>query len=123
MTKQIDASKKQGKEQLRAEAKVEAQAELLADLGPPSALETLKVDSNYLRGSIAHFLQDALTGSIPDNDNLLLKFHGSYQQDNRDLRDERRRQKLEPDFSFMIRARLRSEEHTSELQSRGQLVC
>lgn len=106
MTKQIDASKKQGKEQLRAEEKVEVQAELSADLGPPSALETLKVDSNYLRGSIAHFLQDALTGSIPDNDNLLLKFHGSYQQDNRDLRDERRRQKLEPDFSFMIRARL-----------------
>src|SRR3546814_17359531 len=29
-----------------------------------------------------------------------------YQQDDRDLRDERRRQKLEPAFQFMIRVRL-----------------
>ena len=35
-----------------------------------------------------------------------MKFHGSYQQDDRDLRDERRKQKLEPAYSFMIRVRL-----------------
>ena len=69
-------------------------------------LEQLKIDSNYLRGTIAEGLNDPLTGAISHNDNLLLKFHGSYQQDNRDLRDERRKQKLEPAHSFMIRARL-----------------
>ena len=37
---------------------------------------------------------------------MLLKFHGTYLQDDRDLRDERRRQKLEPDYQFMIRVRL-----------------
>ncbi|WP_308217653.1 sulfite reductase subunit beta [Paenalcaligenes niemegkensis] len=69
-------------------------------------IEQLKIDSNYLRGSIAEGLARPLTGSISENDNLLLKFHGSYQQDNRDLRDERRKQKLEPAHSFMVRARL-----------------
>ena len=69
-------------------------------------IEQLKIDSNYLRGTIAQGLSDPLTGAISHNDNLLLKFHGSYQQDNRDLRDERRKQKLEPAHSFMIRARL-----------------
>src|SRR5690606_35378198 len=36
----------------------------------------------------------------------LMKFHGIYQQDDRDIRDERRRQKLEPALSFMARVRL-----------------
>ena len=69
-------------------------------------LEQLKIDSNYLRGTIVDSLADPLTGSITENDNLLLKFHGSYQQDDRDLRDERRQQKLEPAYSFMVRARI-----------------
>ena len=69
-------------------------------------LEQLKVNSNYLRGTIQEGLDNPLTGAISEQDNLLLKFHGSYQQDNRDLRDERRKQKLEPAHSFMVRARL-----------------
>jgi sulfite reductase (NADPH) hemoprotein beta-component len=68
--------------------------------------ETVKAQSNYLRGTIAEGLQDPLTGAIPGDAPLLLKFHGTYQQDDRDLRDERRRQKLEPDYQFMIRVRL-----------------
>ncbi|WP_436880462.1 assimilatory sulfite reductase (NADPH) hemoprotein subunit [Staphylococcus haemolyticus] len=70
------------------------------------ALEYLKDESNYLRGTIEQGLADPLTGAISDDDTKLLKFHGSYQQDNRDLRDERRKQKLEPAYSFMIRVRL-----------------
>ena len=68
--------------------------------------ETVKAQSNFLRGTIAEGLQERLTGSIPGDAPLLLKFHGTYQQDDRDLRDERRRQKLEPDYQFMIRVRL-----------------
>ncbi|GEQ07951.1 assimilatory sulfite reductase (NADPH) hemoprotein subunit [Staphylococcus haemolyticus] len=70
------------------------------------ALEYLKDESNYLRGTIEQGLADPLTGAISDDDTKLLKFHGSYQQDDRDLRDERCKQKLEPAYSFMIRVRL-----------------
>ncbi|MCH4475922.1 assimilatory sulfite reductase (NADPH) hemoprotein subunit [Staphylococcus haemolyticus] len=70
------------------------------------ALEYLKDESNYLRGTIEQGLADPLTGAISGDDTKLLKFHGSYQQDDRDLRDERRKQKLEPAYSFMIRVRL-----------------
>lgn len=73
---------------------------------PLTDMERLKLESRHLRGSIAESLADPLTGAISDDDNKLLKFHGSYQQDDRDLREERRLQKLEPDYQFMIRARL-----------------
>ncbi|OOG41952.1 sulfite reductase subunit beta [Rhodanobacter sp. C05] len=72
----------------------------------PSHLETIKQESRYLRGSIAEGLADTVTGAISEDDNKLLKFHGSYLQDDRDIRDERRRQKLEPAYAFMVRARL-----------------
>jgi sulfite reductase (NADPH) hemoprotein beta-component len=73
-------------------------------LGPD---ESMKDASDYLRGSIAEGLLDRITGAVPSADDVkLMKFHGIYQQDDRDLRDERRRQKLEPAFQFMIRVRL-----------------
>ena len=75
----------------------------LANLGPD---ETLKAQSNHLRGSIAEGLLDEISGGISYRDQKLLKFHGMYQQDDRDLRDERRRQKLEPAHCFMARVRL-----------------
>src|SRR6516165_3608769 len=69
--------------------------------------ERMKDASNYLRGSIAEGLLDRITGAVPSPDDVkLMKFHGIYQQDDRDLRDERRRQKLEPAYQFMIRVRL-----------------
>jgi sulfite reductase (NADPH) hemoprotein beta-component len=71
-----------------------------------SELERIKADSRHLRGTLLETLADPVTGAISESDNKLLKFHGSYQQDDRDLRDERRLQKLEPAYSFMIRARL-----------------
>jgi sulfite reductase (NADPH) hemoprotein beta-component len=71
-----------------------------------SHLEKIKSESRFLRGSIAEGLADTVTGAISEDDNKLLKFHGSYQQDDRDIRDERRRQKLEPAYAFMVRARL-----------------
>ena len=71
-----------------------------------SEVEKIKVDSNYLRGSIAESLEKEVTGSVADDDLMLIKFHGIYQQDDRDLRNERRKQKLEPLYSFMIRARI-----------------
>ncbi len=71
-----------------------------------SDVEKIKVDSNYLRGTITPSLENPVTGALADDDLMLIKFHGSYQQDDRDLRNERRKQKLEPLYSFMIRARI-----------------
>lgn len=75
---------------------------------PPklSADEQLKAASDQLRGTILRSLADPLTGAVSDSDAKLLKFHGIYQQDDREQRDERRRQKLEPAYQFMIRVRL-----------------
>lgn len=68
--------------------------------------ERMKAASNYLRGTIIESLVDPITGAVTETDTKLMKFHGIYQQDDRDLRDERRRQKLEPAWQFMIRVRL-----------------
>jgi len=73
---------------------------------PLNDFEHVKARSRHLRGGIAAGLADPLTGAISEDDAKLLKFHGSYQQDDRDLREERRRAKLEPDHQFMVRARL-----------------
>lgn len=75
----------------------------LDKLGPD---ETLKYNSDYLRGTIDQGLLDRITGGVAFEDNKLMKFHGIYQQDDRDIRDERRRQKLEPAYTFMVRVRL-----------------
>lgn len=69
-------------------------------------MERIKIESNFLRGTIKEGLADQITGSISEANTKLLKFHGSYQQDDRDLRDERRKQKLELAYSFMIRVRV-----------------
>jgi len=68
--------------------------------------EYIKIKSNYLRGTIAEGLADESTGSISKDDEQLLKFHGTYQQDDRDIRIERKRAGLEKAFSFMIRVRV-----------------
>ena len=73
---------------------------------PPLTNEDIKIASNYLRGTIAEGLLDETTGAISASDQQLTKFHGTYMQDDRDLRDERKAQGLEPAYSFMIRCRL-----------------
>ena len=70
-----------------------------------SSVEDIKTSSRRLRGTLLESLADPVTAALREDDQSLLKFHGSYQQDDRDLRDERRRQKLEPAHSFMIRTR------------------
>jgi len=76
------------------------------DLDALDAAERLKAESNYLRGNIERDLADPVTGSITEDSTKLLKFHGSYMQDDRELRAERHKQKLEPAYSFMIRLRM-----------------
>jgi sulfite reductase (NADPH) hemoprotein beta-component len=73
---------------------------------PPCANEEMKLTSNYLRGTIAEGLADASTAVMPEADQQLLKFHGTYQQDDRDVRGERRKLGLEKAYSFMVRIRV-----------------
>jgi sulfite reductase (NADPH) beta subunit (EC 1.8.1.2) len=68
--------------------------------------ERLKYDSRHLRGTIREGLADPVTGAVSDADTKLTKFFGIYQQDDRDLREERRKAKLEPRYQFMVRVRL-----------------
>jgi len=78
---------------------------LKAPDGPPSDVEEIKVKSNYLRGTLKEVMQDRISAGIPEEDNRLMKHHGSYLQDDRDLRNERQKQKLEPAYQFMLRVR------------------
>jgi sulfite reductase (NADPH) hemoprotein beta-component len=71
-----------------------------------SEVEKIKYDSNYLRGTIKESLADPISGAIAVNDRQLSKFHGIYQQYDRDVEKERKHQKLEPAWSFLIRLRM-----------------
>ncbi|MBN8672929.1 MAG: assimilatory sulfite reductase (NADPH) hemoprotein subunit [Chitinophagales bacterium] len=71
-----------------------------------SAVERIKTSSDGLRGTLKESLQDGLTGALKEDDQSLIKFHGLYQQDDRDRREERTAKKLEWLYSYMIRLRL-----------------
>ncbi len=71
-----------------------------------SPVERIKKASNGLRGTMKESLEDAITGAIREDDQSLIKFHGMYQQDDRDRREERSAKKLEWLYSYMIRLRL-----------------
>ncbi|MER2269341.1 NADPH-dependent assimilatory sulfite reductase hemoprotein subunit [Methylobacterium oxalidis] len=68
--------------------------------------EHIKIASGYLRGTLADGLLKHATGAISEDDGQLVKFHGMYLQDDRDLRPERTKKKLDKAYSFMIRLRI-----------------
>lgn len=78
----------------------------MADDSALTPVEGIKARSNFLRGTLVESLADNATGALAEDDTQLSKFHGFYQQDDRDTRAERTRQKLEPAHSFMIRVRV-----------------
>ena len=71
-----------------------------------SAIEGIKTASDGLRGSINESLKDEITGAIREDDKAVIKFHGMYEQDDRDRREERAAKKLDRLYTFMIRLRL-----------------
>jgi len=74
-------------------------------VGKPSKVEAIKLASQYLKTQVAdeldngstHFTEDAAT---------VLKFHGSYQQDDRDHRTQLKREGKDKAYSFMVRVRM-----------------
>ncbi len=71
-----------------------------------SVVEKIKKSSDGLRGTLKESLFDELTGAVREQDHALIKFHGMYEQDDRDLREERALKKLDKLYSFMIRLRI-----------------
>jgi sulfite reductase (NADPH) hemoprotein beta-component len=71
-----------------------------------SPTERIKQKSDGLRGTLVESLNQEITGALGEDDQSLMKFHGMYQQDDRDRREERAEKKLERLYSFMIRLRL-----------------
>ena len=78
----------------------------MSDKNKLSAIEKIKTASDGLRGSIAQSLKDEITGAIREDDKAVIKFHGMYEQDDRDRREERAAKKLDRLYTFMIRLRL-----------------
>ncbi len=74
--------------------------------GTKAVNERIKGESNYLRGTISDDLTDRMTGGFSADNFQLIRFHGMYQQDDRDFRAERQKQKLEPLHNVMLRARM-----------------
>lgn len=74
--------------------------------GKLSDNERLKAESEHLRGTITTDLKDEITGGFTGDNFMLIRFHGMYQQDDRDIRAERAAQKLEPLHNVMLRARM-----------------
>ena len=70
-----------------------------------SEVERVKRDSNALRGSIQAELTEP-TPRFSDDAGQILKFHGVYQQDDRDRRKEARRSGLDKHHMMMIRTRI-----------------
>jgi sulfite reductase (NADPH) hemoprotein beta-component len=91
---------------MSANQEMNRQEVLGQELGPLSDNERLKKESNFLRGTIETDLQDHMTGGFTADNFQLIRFHGMYQQDDRDIRAERAKQKLEPLNNVMLRARM-----------------
>ena len=78
-----------------------------------SAVEGFKSRSRGLRGPIALELSQPAP-SFSDEAVQLLKHHGTYQQDNRDTRTERRKAGQERDYYFMVRTKFPAGHLTAE---------
>ena len=92
---------------LSAQASMSATTPTVPPPGKPLVKnETIKAESNFLRGHILRDLADSTTGTITEDSSLLTKFHGIYPQDDRDLRNQRRKENKEKAFSFMARIRV-----------------
>ena len=85
--------------------KSHTQAPLVVE-GKLADSERMKKESHFLRGTITEDLQNGLTGGFEGDNFLLIRFHGMYQQDDRDIRAERAEQMLEPRHAMMLRCRL-----------------
>jgi len=100
----LRASKPKGAATSNGAAKAEKAGAEKPQAEKLSANEAMKTESNYLRGDIAKELVDG-NPNFGKVSNQLLKHHGTYEQDNRDLRKQAKADKAPGGkyFSFMVR--------------------
>jgi sulfite reductase (ferredoxin) len=67
-------------------------------------VERIKADSGWLAGDLAREFADPTTPGVSADSTQLIKFHGIYQQDDRDVRRERQQQGLGRATTMMVRA-------------------
>jgi sulfite reductase (ferredoxin) len=79
----------------------------------PSKVEAVKIASEYLKGPLADEVKND-EGHISEDAASILKFHGSYQQDDRDLRARLKREKKDKAYQFMVRVRVVGGKLTAE---------
>lgn len=80
-------------------------AEQESDSQQLSKVEFIKLENPGLGGILLHEIPDASLISLSEDANVLLKFHGSYQQDDRDQRQVRKKEKRERAWEFMVRTK------------------
>jgi sulfite reductase beta subunit-like hemoprotein len=88
-----------------------------------ASVEEIKLASAGLRGQLAELFADTSTPSIPEDSNILMKHHGSYQQDDRDLRAQLSKEKKEKAWSFMIRSKMPGGRITAEQWMIHDALC
>jgi sulfite reductase (ferredoxin) len=71
-----------------------------------SPVEAIKAESRHLRGTIAQELADPAVDHLSEANKQLIKFHGSYQQEDRDTRKSRGKAGVGKAYMFMIRLKL-----------------
>ena len=86
-------------------------------------VEIAKQKSRGLRGTLTDSFNNEITGALAADDQHLIKFHGIYQQDDRDRREERAEKKLEAAFSYMVRLRMPGGDCSAEQWTGIQRVC
>lgn len=86
------------------------------------SVEDIKKNSRSLRGKITETMESGAS-HFDEAEYQLLKFHGTYQQDDRDLRKERRAAKEEPAYSFMVRSKVPGGVMTPEQYLMHERVC
>jgi len=69
-------------------------------------VEQLKLGSHGLRGAVLQEMTDEAVPMVSEDSYNLMKHFGMYQQDDRDVRNERKRAGLDKDYSFMIRVKI-----------------
>lgn len=88
-----------------------------------SALDQEKIKAKFLKGTLEDSLSNKVTAALNPGDDKVMKFHGTYQQDDRDRREEREDKFLEKDYSFMIRLRIAGGVVTPQQWMGMQTLC
>ncbi len=81
---------------------------------PLVANEGIKTASRHLRGNLKAEFADASTATVSADSEQLIKFHGTYQQDDRDQRVALKKAGKDKAYSFMLRVRLPGGKATSQ---------